>query len=369
MSQRPSDEVSFQEASACFSEEEWGLLREWQKELYMNVMKEIHQALISLGPLIVSTVSSLRAKEKEERFSLAGQDWEQKLRISQPREYPFVNTEVSLRKEEPVSISIDHRGAPVEERSTSPNSVTEFEVVTFHIKDEEETFVMDHRDTMRLGSPSGGESMSRQKQVGDSIKSSERRRIKTMVPQSMNKEANPRHQAWSGSYQEPRGEQTSQRESTFSNPAHYSSPGISPSLGRSNTYDECNNNIPNTAEHPSRYTGAELDTSYSLSRDSPRLMRPNQRRRPYPCTECEKIFYYKSHLIKHHRTHSGEKPFMCHFCHKRFNRKDYLDGHIRIHTGERPYKCTVCDKSFTWKSHLNEHQRKHAGSKKSKIAN
>lgn len=335
----------------------------------MNVMKEIHQALTSLGPLIVTTVSSLRAKEKEERCSLAEQDWEQKLRISQSPKYPFVNTEVSLRKEEPVSISIDHRGATVGGSSTGQNSVTGFEVVTFHIKDEEETYLMDHRDSMRLGSPLGGESMSRLIKVGDSIKSSERRRIKTMVPPSLNKEANPRHQTWSGSYQEPRGKPTSQCESTFSNPAHYSSPRRSPSLGRSNTYNECNNNIPNTAQHPSRYSCAELDTSYSLNKDCPRLMKPNQRGRPYPCTECEKIFYYKSHLIKHHRTHSGEKPFMCHFCHKRFNRKDYLDGHIRIHTGERPYKCSACDKSFTWKSHLNEHQRKHAGSKKSKTTN
>ena len=42
-------QISIQDAFAWFSKEEWKLLQEWQKELYRNVMKEIHQALISLG--------------------------------------------------------------------------------------------------------------------------------------------------------------------------------------------------------------------------------------------------------------------------------------------------------------------------------
>ncbi|XP_069095172.1 zinc finger protein 620-like isoform X2 [Pleurodeles waltl] len=65
--QQSSDQapVTFCEVVACFSEEEWKLLQDWQKELYNNVMKEINQALISLGPLIAASVFSLRPKEKE----------------------------------------------------------------------------------------------------------------------------------------------------------------------------------------------------------------------------------------------------------------------------------------------------------------
>ncbi|KAJ1167493.1 hypothetical protein NDU88_007884 [Pleurodeles waltl] len=55
-------QVPFLDASGCFSDEEWNLLQEWQKELCGNLMKEIHRALISLGPLIASTVFSLRTK-------------------------------------------------------------------------------------------------------------------------------------------------------------------------------------------------------------------------------------------------------------------------------------------------------------------
>ncbi|XP_069098853.1 zinc finger protein 586-like isoform X2 [Pleurodeles waltl] len=60
-------QVTLHETAAYFSEEEWKLLHEWQKELYNNVMKEIHQALLSLGPLIATTVFSLRAKEKDDQ--------------------------------------------------------------------------------------------------------------------------------------------------------------------------------------------------------------------------------------------------------------------------------------------------------------
>ncbi|KAJ1204811.1 hypothetical protein NDU88_000249, partial [Pleurodeles waltl] len=68
MSQKNSETVAvtFFDVAACFSEEEWKLLHEWQKELYKNVMKEIHQALVSLGPLIATNIFSLKAKEKED---------------------------------------------------------------------------------------------------------------------------------------------------------------------------------------------------------------------------------------------------------------------------------------------------------------
>lgn len=58
--------VTFHDVAAYFSDEEWKLLHEWQKELYNNVMKEIHQTLVSLGPLIAASVFSLSPKGKHE---------------------------------------------------------------------------------------------------------------------------------------------------------------------------------------------------------------------------------------------------------------------------------------------------------------
>ncbi|XP_069506449.1 zinc finger protein 282-like isoform X3 [Ambystoma mexicanum] len=49
-----------------FSKEDWKLFRVWQAELYEMVMKEILQALTSLGPLIATSVFSLKPKERDE---------------------------------------------------------------------------------------------------------------------------------------------------------------------------------------------------------------------------------------------------------------------------------------------------------------
>ncbi|XP_078516748.1 uncharacterized protein LOC144781657 [Lissotriton helveticus] len=71
-----SDKVpaTFCDVAACFSEEEWKLLHHWQKELYKSVMKQIHQAFSSLGPLIATSVFSLSPKEKGDACSRDLQD-------------------------------------------------------------------------------------------------------------------------------------------------------------------------------------------------------------------------------------------------------------------------------------------------------
>ncbi|XP_069463746.1 zinc finger protein 583-like isoform X2 [Ambystoma mexicanum] len=66
--------VTFHDVAAGFSEEEWKLLHEWQKELYKTVMKEIHQAMISLGPVIATSVFSLGAQEKDGACPMAHED-------------------------------------------------------------------------------------------------------------------------------------------------------------------------------------------------------------------------------------------------------------------------------------------------------
>ncbi|XP_069058919.1 zinc finger protein 502-like [Pleurodeles waltl] len=55
--------LTFQDVVACFSQEEWDLLHKWQKDLYSNLMKDIHQVLMILGPVVASSVFSLRAQE------------------------------------------------------------------------------------------------------------------------------------------------------------------------------------------------------------------------------------------------------------------------------------------------------------------
>ncbi|KAM4693978.1 uncharacterized protein O3C94_004444 [Discoglossus pictus] len=57
--------VTFHDVAACFSAEEWGLLEDWQKELYRNVMREIHSALQAMGYTIMNSDVLLKIKENE----------------------------------------------------------------------------------------------------------------------------------------------------------------------------------------------------------------------------------------------------------------------------------------------------------------
>ncbi|XP_078535413.1 uncharacterized protein LOC144822139 isoform X2 [Lissotriton helveticus] len=68
--------VTFVDVAACFSCEEWKLLHRWQKELYENVMKEIHQALYSLGPVIATSIFSLTPNENQDLTSIKHQESE-----------------------------------------------------------------------------------------------------------------------------------------------------------------------------------------------------------------------------------------------------------------------------------------------------
>ncbi|GBN41031.1 Zinc finger protein 84 [Araneus ventricosus] len=79
------------------------------------------------------------------------------------------------------------------------------------------------------------------------------------------------------------------------------------------------------------------------------------------CPDCGKSVKWKSHLVEHYRTHTGEKPFPCDKCDKRFSQKCNLNTHRRTHTGKKPYSCNQCDKSFSSKEKLNNHRRIHTG--------
>ena len=79
----------------------------------------------------------------------------------------------------------------------------------------------------------------------------------------------------------------------------------------------------------------------------------------YQCGQCEKAFLYKSKLLLHQVTHSGERPYKCPNCEKTYKRESELVVHQRVHTGERPFRCLKCDKAFKTKSELVVHDRFH----------
>ncbi|XP_048807879.1 zinc finger protein 777-like isoform X4 [Lagopus muta] len=83
--------------------------------------------------------------------------------------------------------------------------------------------------------------------------------------------------------------------------------------------------------------------------------------KPYKCSKCQECFSQKKTLIVHQRVHSGRSPgvLWCSYCGKTFSHPSNLIRHQRIHTGERPYQCNECLKRFTQKQHLLQHEKIH----------
>ncbi|XP_070618490.1 zinc finger protein 436-like [Erythrolamprus reginae] len=84
---------------------------------------------------------------------------------------------------------------------------------------------------------------------------------------------------------------------------------------------------------------------------------------PHKCGACEKNFRFKQELAWHQKTHSAERPYKCPECEKSFRYKQEFMWHQRAHVGDRPYKCPECEKSFRFKQEFTWHQRSHAGEK------
>ncbi|XP_069100366.1 oocyte zinc finger protein XlCOF6-like [Pleurodeles waltl] len=79
----------------------------------------------------------------------------------------------------------------------------------------------------------------------------------------------------------------------------------------------------------------------------------------FPCTECEMVFPRKSHLMIHQKVHAVERTFSCPECKMTFPRKRLLVVHQRIHNAETSFTCTQCERTFQRKAQLVLHLKTH----------
>ncbi|XP_032271837.1 zinc finger protein 41 homolog [Phoca vitulina] len=106
-----------------------------------------------------------------------------------------------------------------------------------------------------------------------------------------------------------------------------------------------------------------FDASFKDDFEGVPVFIPFQRKKPYECNECGRVFKHKTDHLRHQRVHTGEKPFKCEECGKMFRHSSDVTKHQRIHTGEKPFKCSECGKAFNCGSNLLKHQKTHTGEK------
>ena len=84
----------------------------------------------------------------------------------------------------------------------------------------------------------------------------------------------------------------------------------------------------------------------------------------YKCSQCPKVYNWKSNLIRHQVSHDDSRRYVCESCKKVFTDPSNLQRHIRSqHIGARCHACPECGKTFATSSGLKQHTHIHSSVK------
>lgn len=308
--------VTFSDVAAYFSEKEWRLLGDWQKELYRRVMREIHTALTSLGYTILNSDTLLRVKE-----------------------------------ENPDQLNVTHKDAAKTGNSTGYRVTPDILCRVQHLPDL--PFMSQHiygestsaskTNTRALPSEMAPKNQGHQKLV-DSLYT--RHLLLKKVKENSFK-GSEKESFWESQDRaqkmEPHRSGLKPAISTPFKPAYF------PSKAQ---------HKPQVPEKQFQCTWCEKSFTTNTFLDV--HLRTHTSELSYPCNACDRSFISRANLSRHQISHRGERPYKCPVCEKSFVIRSKLKIHLRNHTGERPYQCSECEKTFTSHTYLTLHQKTHA---------
>ncbi|XP_078512713.1 uncharacterized protein LOC144772339 isoform X2 [Lissotriton helveticus] len=409
--------LTFQDVVACFSQVERELLHKWQKDVYTNVMKEIHQIFLLLGPVIANSVFSLRAKENEGLCPLDDEDPDRSNNDSLSQSATLSKLDVCTASRDVVPclknpMKTDRKEGPkllCTERWGNPDLLSKDRIESPHHLDADR-----RRRHDPLGTDSEESSYPREtdrRKSHDMLSTSQMNWCKeqdltiVMISDSIKEEEKPFPMAELNPGDVKNFPGTAGPVITNSVSRSKEKEGLCPldnedpdrrhkdSLSQkqeftiemtSNSIKEEEEAFPmaelNPGDVKNSRSPAEQSKEDSTSEKEPHAFADYKKVSPlksttelhktiqtdnnlFTCTVCEQSFTEKESLQVHLGIHRGIKLFPCNKCEKSFTQKANLQRHMRIHMGVKPFPCTECEKSFRQYCDMQRHMRIHTGVK------